>query len=312
LKRVPNYINFGDVYQGDVLTRDFPITNNDTETWIVKDILKSCSCARTSIEKQSIPPGDETILKTVLDTVTEAHRTHKRINVYFTNGKKMRVTLFANIQPLFEIEPKNILFELDKQKCERPEMPFHANFTPVLDNLKILGATISDNNINVTFQEEVYKDKVSYRFTFLVPADISIGSNDLVLNVKTNHPIVQDQFNYPVRMIVTDGFEITQKILNFGVLYGKKKTEWTKMTSDHPFHVLAVTPSASLEFATIDIRSCEEKLKWVVFVTIDPKQSEDEFEGKLYIQTDHPVHTDIEIDVLGEVRRNDVSEKTVL
>jgi LEA14-like dessication related protein len=60
--------DFGEVAEGELLKHTFILENNSSNTLQIKSINTSCDCTKVEIEKQQIPPKENTEIKVQFDT----------------------------------------------------------------------------------------------------------------------------------------------------------------------------------------------------------------------------------------------------
>jgi hypothetical protein len=63
-----NIWDFGIVKEGEVLDHDFEVRNDSQKTLDIKNVMTSCGCTKSSVEKKSLKAGESTPLKIRFDT----------------------------------------------------------------------------------------------------------------------------------------------------------------------------------------------------------------------------------------------------
>jgi len=60
--------NFGDVVNGEIITRDVMVHNNGESPLVVETVSTSCGCTQASLEPMTIPPGEVGVLHINFDS----------------------------------------------------------------------------------------------------------------------------------------------------------------------------------------------------------------------------------------------------
>ncbi len=90
-----NVINFGRVRAGVQLERDVKIKNMGKKELTIRFIQTNCTCLTSKIDKKTLKPGEETNLKSILNTTDRSGPQNKSISIYSTDplNPVQRITL---------------------------------------------------------------------------------------------------------------------------------------------------------------------------------------------------------------------------
>jgi hypothetical protein len=90
-----NVINFGRVRAGVQLDREVKIRNAGKKDLIIRFLQTNCTCLTAKIDKTVLKPGEETALKTSLNTTGRSGPQNKSISIYSTDPQNsvQRITL---------------------------------------------------------------------------------------------------------------------------------------------------------------------------------------------------------------------------
>jgi len=303
-QRKPHIKQLGAWNQGEIVNFDFIIVNPGQEPLVIERVAPDCSCAVSELKTNVIPPGSAIPLPTTLDTATEEDKIRKRVRVSFTSGEKEVYTLFAEVTPIFSVEPdKLIALEVDRRRMKTTEYKRTFRFVPVDNGTRVLDYRIEKDHFDVSM---VTLDRnKGFEFTIRAKDTIPLGDNKFDLTMTIDHPrLGRYPFRYPIMAMVTDGFKIDPAFLYFGVMTQPKK-ERVKLISEVPFNILDVYPCPTLDSAEIEFFSVEEfgGRLWIIYVTLDPDTIEiEDFEGTIHVKTDLTDYPEITVRVLGSVR----------
>lgn len=79
--------DFGDLQQGEKVTRRFAFRNAGTEPLMVLNVQTTCGCTASNFPKQPIAPGDSSSLTVTFNSAGKVGRMNKIVTVY-TNGQR--------------------------------------------------------------------------------------------------------------------------------------------------------------------------------------------------------------------------------
>ena len=60
--------SFGDVVNGDIVTRDLVVQNKGSAPLVVESVSTSCGCTKATLEPMTIPPGESGVLHLEFDS----------------------------------------------------------------------------------------------------------------------------------------------------------------------------------------------------------------------------------------------------
>jgi hypothetical protein len=90
-----NVINFGRVRAGVQLERDVKVKNTGKKDLIIRYVQTNCTCLTSRLDKMKLKPGEETTLKSILNTTGRSGPQNKSISIYSTDPQNpvQRITL---------------------------------------------------------------------------------------------------------------------------------------------------------------------------------------------------------------------------
>ena len=92
-------IDFGDIAQGEIVTRTLKFKNTGKKALLIKQVETSCGCLTASCEPKPIPPGKEGILNVTFDSEGIYGKQYKIITIFANIPEKAtEVRVLANIK----------------------------------------------------------------------------------------------------------------------------------------------------------------------------------------------------------------------
>src|SRR5205085_6351212 len=122
--------NFGKVMQGDVLNTKFQMISSGEEDLVIKQAKPTCGCTVAQIMAQEadgtmapyqfgkpVPPSRKVEISATLHTQNKRGHAGSKINI-FTNDPRGQtiLSLEADVDPFFDVNPPNINFQNLSQK----------------------------------------------------------------------------------------------------------------------------------------------------------------------------------------------------
>jgi len=98
LEFIEDFFDFGSIAQGEIVTHTFRFRNSGSSPLIVRDIIPSCGCTRSKIEKSILKPGEESKIEVIFDSSGWRGLQYKSIALR-TNSpiREKSVTIKANV-----------------------------------------------------------------------------------------------------------------------------------------------------------------------------------------------------------------------
>ena len=106
LKNAPHLLveeqtfDFGSCISGEEVRHDFKISNIGKSNLIIRKVKTSCGCTTSKLEKETLAPGESTMIKTVFRTAHKKGRDSKEISIICNDPDQPQTTLIitGNIQ----------------------------------------------------------------------------------------------------------------------------------------------------------------------------------------------------------------------
>jgi hypothetical protein len=98
LQYIEDFFDFGSLIQGEVVSTTFRFKNAGTIPLVIKHLIPSCGCTKTSVSKEVLAPGEEAILEVTFDSAGWRGLQYKSVTLR-TNGiiAEKSVTIKANV-----------------------------------------------------------------------------------------------------------------------------------------------------------------------------------------------------------------------
>lgn len=98
LQYIEDFFDFGSLIQGEVVSTTFRFKNSGAAPLIIKHLIPSCGCTKTSVSKEVLAPGEEAILEVTFDSAGWRGLQYKSVTLR-TNGiiSEKSVTIKANV-----------------------------------------------------------------------------------------------------------------------------------------------------------------------------------------------------------------------
>ncbi len=88
--------DFGDIVQGEVVETNFTLTNNNTDTLIIENVMGSCGCLVNKWPRQPILPKMKGTITVKFNSKGKKGKHYKSVSVY-TNKGAYYLSVNANI-----------------------------------------------------------------------------------------------------------------------------------------------------------------------------------------------------------------------
>ena len=85
--------NFGQCTEGDVINHDFTLTNIGKSPLVIHKVKTSCGCTTSSLEKDTLAPGESTKIKVRFSTAAKRGGQAKEINIITNDPDQPKVTM---------------------------------------------------------------------------------------------------------------------------------------------------------------------------------------------------------------------------
>lgn len=93
-------IDFGEIFQGDVVEHSFEFTNIGDTPLVISKIITTCGCTAPTWPKEPINPGEKGKIKIVFNSTGKIGRQNKVATILSnTANQKDRLLIMANIIP---------------------------------------------------------------------------------------------------------------------------------------------------------------------------------------------------------------------
>ena len=295
--------DYGELLQGEVIVREFEVSNEGTATLKIWRANPSCSCTKILDFPRSLEPGEKGVVKFEIDSKkVKPGDTRKGITLENNDVErsKIRFIFAAKITSLFESDPNPIkitgLYRNEKKARVRLLAKTDYGFN-------ILGARSRNGEFEITDFEEVTKDG-EYSIEITVPPSeeprVIKDPLDLMIEVKDGRSVVVGRY---VEIHHMESVQVSPaSVLQFGnrdtdrLLGENSKGVVTKMVqllnidADLGFQVLGATLEGLPE-GTLDVMVTEvvPGKNYRVLLTLTEYRKEPILRGKLTIETNDPL-----------------------
>ncbi len=291
--------DFGTVPQGEKVAHDFVLENRGSEDLLIHRVVAACGCTASSLDSESIAPGDSGKVRVVFDTSGFAGAKRKTVRVY-TNDLDQSATLLTlegEVEPDVNVEPKRVFFQ---------DVLHGADWEPVEKSVSIRVRKNSDISItgieNFSPHVIVSKDLVSpkeYRLRIRLSREAPIGELRERVVVKLQGAEVKT-LNIPIFASVRGSLALKPPSLAFGVLEGDKlirRSVKLQNIGKKPIKVLDVRSShPAIEASSKELR---EGKVFVINVAVDPKKLQSDLRASIEIETDSEDQENLALSVYG-------------
>lgn len=100
LTYIEDFYDVGTIQSGEIVRHSYQLKNTGNKPLVVMDIIPSCGCTQTNIDKKVLKPGELAILEVTFDSRGWYGTQYKSVTLR-TNGiiREKSVTLKANVVP---------------------------------------------------------------------------------------------------------------------------------------------------------------------------------------------------------------------
>lgn len=102
----PEVTDFGKVVQGERPSSVVTVTNPTEKPIVVRDIIRTCSCADLVLEKRTFAPGEAVKATFILDSNVFDGLFQKTFFLRTEGGKSAAATVKGDIRPRWRVEPR--------------------------------------------------------------------------------------------------------------------------------------------------------------------------------------------------------------
>ena len=176
--------DFKQVYEGQIITHDFPVFNQGTDTLKIERVKTTCSCSVVSFDS-AIPPGGQGNIAVKVDTHGSYGRERWGVTIFTNdpNWKEAVLDLRADVRPAIEVRGSAVQFS-GKNDLSTTRV---VEITSGIDRPLVIQVEQFDLAGKVDYSVEETKKGKSFRVTFKNRP----GSFDFYrgsLTFKTNFP----------------------------------------------------------------------------------------------------------------------------
>ena len=291
--------DFGTVPYGPTLVHHFRITNTTANTVYITGARVSCGCVSTSLQTNSLRPGESTNLTAYMDT--KRFIGHKEVIVYvnFSNPhEEVTLSVRANRNDNFS---KSAEFLNMGQSRKGADGAGSIQVTMRNDPyFEIRDAASSTDYVQPTFKlVRRERSEVVYEIsaTLKPGLDVGVWTTDVVFN--TTSPSLRT-VRIPVLVEVVAPITATPSVVQFPMIkVGDKKELSVVVKGDKPFKILDVKGGDDLITAVAE--GTEAKQAHVVRLVFQPNMAGD-LSKTITVVTDNGAEGKITIPVRGKAR----------
>jgi hypothetical protein len=294
--------DFGTVPYGPTLVHHFRITNTTGNTVYITGARVSCGCVSTSLQTNSLRPGESTMLVAHMDT--KRFIGHKEVIVYvnFSNPREeVTLSVRANRNDNFSKSADYLNMGIARRGTEaNGTMQVTMRNDP---SFEIRTAASSTDFVQPSFKllrrdrsEVVYEVSA----TLKPGLDVGIWTTDVLFN--TTNPSLPT-VRIPVLAEIVAPITATPAVVQFPMIkVGDKKEVSVVVKGDKPFKILDVKGGDGLVTAVAE--GSEAKQAHIVRLVFQPNMAGD-LSKTITVVTDNGAESKITIPVRGKARDDD-------
>ena len=284
-------INFGTIYQGQVLTRDISIQNDFDNLVTINGIYESCGCLFVREDKMDIPPKSSKTFKVTFDSTFFKGRQTKYIDVLTSEHKRniYRIVIKANIIQNFEISPPVLVLNQQQVRGKEP-------IRLALKNKTQKNVQITD----VMFDKNIYELRSKSHDRI----ELRIKSSSSVEFSKTNIRIVTDdqylkEFPVPVRL-GEEHIQYSSNFVDFGTVEDKFSRKELRLDFDRSVDIkdIVLNSSRDIEFR-YDLRKSRKNERRIRMYVKNSKHEKGNFKCDIKIKTSDSELGDLNVPCFG-------------
>lgn len=313
----PATVEFGDVYEGEILTTMVTFTNGGSTAYPVQQVRTSCGCTvarlfgpdgaeivnkpRTGVALVRLEPNESMEVEVEFTTAEQHGNVEKTVTVFHvTPGEApLEVPVRARISKALAISPK--LVNLNTVgKREKVEKTILVESQDIGDwEIASFTSAIDTRPLPECMSFEVVESKPNKKTVKLViDGPRPIGTLSAKVRVSVDHERIRYTEFFVSGVVVSDvtfdsGDKTFPQTINFDKLDpGSKRTRTLTITNADPSTPYVVDSvellSNKSEFFEYEIKEIEAGVKYAIDVTADAAINQAFFRGNLRILADHP------------------------
>ncbi|MCB0328323.1 MAG: DUF1573 domain-containing protein [Bdellovibrionales bacterium] len=281
--------SFGAVAQGDKVTHSFLLKNLGDENLEIQRVVPSCGCTVSTLEKNSLAPGEETSLNVDFDTRGMSGPKVKTVRIYTNDPEQLTalVTMKGEVQPDLIVEPQRVHFgEVLRDESEGAFVERAIKVSTRKGSSAKIKKLISRSKW--VQLEKVKGDDHSYEGVLKLRKDVEVGEfrERIIIEVEG---IKQRTVNLPLYASVREKIQIKPQVLSFGIIDGSRSLEKEAKIENKGSSTLRLL-SATTDSSAVSV-SVEETNPGKVFllkVKLDAEQIEKDLKSAIRLKFASP------------------------
>jgi hypothetical protein len=300
----------GTVAKGEVVTADFKLVNEGSETLVVKAVRPTCGCTVAEFDRE-IPAGGTGWVKAKLETEDFSGPVSKSILI-MTNDPQdptVSVVIKADVQPFVEVLPRPLI-RFNSLSSEEMNDRVLVVGAQEGSSFKVTGVDSSAPFLTASVRQLAGSELVrgrpepQYEVTLALAADAPVGPVNAQLTVHTDHPKARE---VPIKVygVVRALIHVTPPQVQFGTVEAKARPGRTVIVVSNRLGdaKVEVTSAEVTDAAfTTEIRPIEEGRRFQVTVTIKQDAEPGVRDSVLTLRTTDPDFPTITVPVRADIR----------
>jgi hypothetical protein len=289
--------DFGTVPQGPLLTHPFRLTNMTGQPVHVANVRVSCGCVTASVLKDTLAPGETTVVLAQMDTRRFVNSRSVVIFVLFDRPALFedRLTLTANSQTALTVNPETVSFGQVK-KGDAAETKGIVSFRGD-PNWQITGLSSSSTFVEPALVEKSRTNgEVSYELTVRLKPGVPVGRWYSDIWLTTSNPATP-RIHVPVGLEIKAPLTLIPGPAQFGnVVVGQSAERKVLVQGLTPFRIVNLQGGEGSLTAAVGSSAANQVQ--VITIRWQPTQT-GALETSIQIVTDLPVEGVVELPVRG-------------
>ncbi|MCB0323316.1 MAG: DUF1573 domain-containing protein [Bdellovibrionales bacterium] len=281
--------NFGTVPEGAVIEHQFAIVNRGSAPLKIRKIHPACGCTAVVLDTDTLPPGEQTFVKTSFNTTGFRGYKVKTVRLYSNDPQQTSavLTLQGTVQPDVEVDPPRIHFG-NVQRGSTPSISAAA-LTAVDSPIVVKSVRTRASEVGLQVEDVTAGDKKGKKFVVTLKDNLPLGiyrSRVVVETTSERNPVV----NVPIFAFVEGDWQLEPSNVSIGLVNGPlekpvdREVVLTYRGSGTPAVVSARSDNPSV---IADVSELEEAGKYAIRVRIKEK-AEGVVRARVTIITEHP------------------------
>ncbi|RMG44748.1 MAG: DUF1573 domain-containing protein [Candidatus Dadabacteria bacterium] len=297
---IPNAeYDFGSVSQGTVVSHDFLIKNKGNAPLVIQRIVPACGCTASTLEKNRVAPGEETVVHVEFDTSGFSGEKYKTVRLYSNDFDQPSALLALKgvVEPDVIVEPRRVYFG----EVVKGVTPADLSRIVVVKVRKGSGAKITSVSTfsDVLNVEELFSSPSEKRLKISLSDTVRLGElrDRVIVGIKGSRI---NSINIPVFASVKGPIRLRPATVSFGILDGKEKISRQVKLENRGKNLITVKKIVSSNPAvTANFSEIKKGRLYVINISVDPAAVKEDLRASLNILTDSPEEKPLSLSVYG-------------